>query len=302
MENKSLKEVYQELYELMKQDKFQDDIEVQLYNLKESKRILNENKCFSSIDTAGIVQKHIEHIDKLVVEKKALVNEKFKKECEDKLSLLFEDYLKAIKAENKEVFIKHDVIMELYVHKGYDPHLERMLDYMSLKAPINIVRSKEKEDGLRKVLITMTSLDFIELQPFIQKKMENNYTKFEVRLMYPDMKQRTVEEHNELLNKSENIDVRDGKFVSYFLNNDKFDIEYSKAREFIKERFIGNYRTSFLINNKIENFEMYLNINYQYKVADKTDGRIYNPFTDLEYREKQSLENTSVNKPKRPRM
>lgn len=302
MENKILKEVYQELYELMKEDKFQDDIEVQLYNLKESKRILNENKCFSSIDTAGIVQKHIEHIDKLVVEKKTLVNENFKKECEDKLSLLFEDYLKAIKLENKDGFVKHDIIIELNVKKGYDSHLERMLDYISLKAPINIVRTKENEEGLRKALVTMTSLDFIELHPFIQKKMENNYTKCEVRLMYPDMKQRTVEEHNELLNKSENIDVRDGKFVSYFLNNDKFDIEYSKAREFIKERFIGNYRTSFLINNKIESFEMYLNINYQYKVADKTDGRIYNPFTDLEYREKQSLENTSVNKPKRPRI
>lgn len=302
MENKSLKEVYQELYELMKQDKFQDDIEVQLYNLKESKRILNENKCFSSIDTAGMVQKHIEHIDKLVVEKKALVNENFKKECEDKLSLLFEDYLKAIKADNKDGFIKHDVIMELNVHKGYDSHLQRMLEYISLKAPINIARTKENEEGLRKVLITMTSLDFIELHPFIQKKMADNYTKFEVRLMYAEIKQRTAEEHRELLNKSENIDVRDGKFISYFLNNDKFNMEYSKAREFIKERFIENYRNSFLIHNKIENFEIHLNINYQYKVADKTDGRIYNPFTDLEYSEKQTQENNSVNKPKRPRM
>lgn len=302
MENKTLKEVYEELYAMMKQEKLQDDTKGDLYKLRESKNILNNNKCFSLIDTAAIVQKHIDHIDKLIVEKKSIINQNFQDELKDKLSVLFEDYLKAVKAENKDGFLKHDIIMELSVRKGYDSHLQRMLDYISLKSPVNVVRKKENEDGLRKVLITMTSSDFIELQPFIQKKMEDNHTKFEMRTMYPDLKQRTIQEHNELLSKSETIDIREGRLVSYFLNNDMFNMEYSNPKEFIGKRFFENYTNSFLIHNKLNQDGVNLYINYQYTVADKTDGRIYNPFTEFEYKEKQSTQNTIVNKNKRPKV
>lgn len=291
MENKTLKEIYEELYALMKQEKLQDDVKKDLRNLQEAKKILNEKECFRLMETAGIVQKHVDHIDTIIKEKKALVNDNFKKESEDKLSTLFEDYLKAVKSENVEGLIKHDIIIVMDVREGYEEHLDRMLQYITFKAPINIAK-KEKNEAL----ITMTSLDFINAFPFIQKKMADNHTKIDVRTIYPDMKQRTIEEHNNLLNQSGDIHVKNGKSIGYFLNNDRFNAAYSKPREFIRERFIENYHNAFILHNKLtQSGDLDLYISYQYKVAEQSDGRVYNPFTDLEYSEKKSPENNSVN-------
>ena len=298
MENKTLKEIYEELYALMKKEKIQDDLKKDLRNLKEAKKFLNEKECFGLLETAGMVQKHIEHINSVITEKNILVNDNFKKESEQKLSTLFEEYLKAVKSENKDGLIKHDIIITMEVEKGYEEHLERMLQYISFKSPINIARKDTNE-----ILITMTSMDFINEFSYIQKKMTDNNTKFEVRTIYPDMKQRTVPEHNDLLKQSDNMYVTDGKYVGYFLNNDRFNMLHSKPKDFIKERFLENYHNAFIIHNKLnqlDNSELY--ISYQYKVADKSDGRIYNPFTEFEYQEKQSQQNNLANKNKRPKM
>lgn len=298
MENKTLKEIYEELYLLMKQEKIQDDLKKDLRILKEAKKMLNEKECFSLVETAGMVQKHIDHINNIMKEKESLVNNDFKKESEEKLSSLFEDYLKAVKSENKNGLIKHDIIMTMEVEKGYEEHLERMLQYISLKSPINIARKEQNE-----ALITMTSLDFINTFPFIQKNMADNNTKFEVRTIYPDIKQRTISEHNALLNQSEDMHVKDGVHIGYFLNNDRFNMLYSKPKDFIKERFLENYHNAFIIHNKlIELGSTDLYISYKYKFSDQSDNRVYNPFTEFEYQEKKSIQNNNTNRNKRPKI
>lgn len=307
MENKKLKDIYEELYNLMKEEVKQNSLNHDLSNLEHAKEIFKKNSCFELEEIKNLVDKNIETINKLIEEKNKLVEKDFKKILESKLNNLFEDYIEAVHHENKDGLIKHDIIIEMSSSKGYSIHIKNMLNYISAKSNVNLVREELYNDSsdIKKIYLTMTSKDFINIHPFVQQKMKDNKTNFEVRSIYPDIKNRTLEDHNNLLNQNNqgflSLQMM-GAFIGYFSNQTPFDMR-SSAKKFIKECFVEAYEYSFLLNQNKKNLP-YLNYLSQdiMSVYAFSDNRKYNPFTEWEYKENQSQENTFENKPKRPRI
>lgn len=287
-ENKNLEEVYKLLYEFMIKEEEHKNI---LSNLEYSKRILTENSSFHLKETEEFHKQYVERIKELIKEKKQFVEFDLPNEHFELLNNLFQDYLQAIKNENYDNFIKHDIIIKASAKIGYEYHLENMLQYISEKLPINIARTEKNENGINNALLTMTSFDLLILNKFI-RKMSRDLVEFESKTIVPDLNKRTIKEYNELLNTDNKIDIKNGKYVGYFLNKDKIPIGYTLVKDQLINDFFDIYHISKLMySNKIDVLE---NMEVVYE-------KINNPFTDVEEK-KELIQNTNVNKIRRPKM
>ncbi len=291
-ENKNLEEVYKSLYEFMIQE---EEYKKTLSKLEYSKKILTEDSNFHINETEEFHKEYLKRIEKLIIEKKQFIEFDSLNTRFEFLNNLFQDYLYAVKNENNNGFIKHDVIIKASAKKGYESHLENMLQYISEKLPINIARTEKNENGINNALLTMTSFDLLSLNKFL-RKMSRDLVEFEAKTIFPDLNKRTIAQYNELLNIDNKIDITNGIYVGYFLNEYKLPIGYTLLKDQLINDFFDMYNISNLMyNNKIDVLE-------NMQVYCEKSNIAKNPFTEIENREEIKQQTTNINKSRKPKM
>lgn len=299
----NLKEIYLELYALMKEEKIQDDLKKDLMNFRELKEILIKTEGLISKEMQEIQeinQKYIQNIDKLLIEKTKsiyLISDK----SFNLLNNLHMHYIHAIKQENEGDFIKHDIVMEMTAKEGNESHLEKMLNYISENLPIHIARVEKNENGISKSLVTMTSFDLLSLNKFLVK-MSRGLVDFEARTIMPDLIKRTIQEHNDLLNLDNKLGITNGKYIGYFINQYKIPIGAGFIKNYLTEDFFDGYHTFRNIHNRNHIALESSQVIYRSEIPMDVEGRINNPFTEFELQENQSLQNNDTKRNKRPKM
>jgi len=258
---KSLKEVYIELNNLRELEEAQENYNILIKKSKAAKELINNNRCFFIEGTEDHLSNYVNEITKQ--QKKAELNLVYgiEQKVENSLESLFKDYMKAIESENKDGFIKHDVIMKIEIDKGYSLHLELLLKKINKNVDVNFFNKfgfEANEEEKRVVFLTMTGKDFIKVAELIKKEKEKTGVNFmpEASMLCVDTKKRTREEHNEaLLSRMENYDDREylpyiAERVGYFSHKQKFNWYTDNFEDFLKTNFVNSYKYSKALHNE----------------------------------------------------
>lgn len=307
--SKSLNEIYKELNELRKLEDSQENYNNIISKSKLAKQMIDNNKAFIIEGTEEDLSKYIESINKAQRTAESKLINNLDNKVEESLSNLFKDYLNAIELENKDGFIKHDVIMKIEVNKGYSLALDLLLKKISKDSDINVFQKygfDEDEEQLRIVFMTMTSKNFIKVASLIKEEKSGVNFMPQVSMLCVDTKKRNKEEHNEaLLSRMVNYDDRENlpyiaERVGYFSNRERFNWYTDNYEKFLKTNFINSYNISRALHNEKllksgndpENYILsFKNIEF----IDQKEGYrkvSFNPFTDIECNNINKKDNT----------
>ncbi len=309
---KSLIEIYEDLNNLKKLEDEKESNQTIVRKSKTAKELIDNNRAFHIEGAEEFLKKYIEEVTKLEQKAKSALLHGVENKIGDKLDILFKEYMSAIQSENKEGFIKHDVIMKIEVDKGYSLHLDLLTKKINKYENVNIFNKfgfNENESETRVIFLTMTGTDFIKIGALVKEEKEKTGVNFmpEVSMLCVDTKQRTKSEHNaDLLSRMENYDDREylpyiGEKVGYFSHKQKFNWYLDNFEEFVKSNFIKSYEYSRAFHNEslLKNGTSVDNYVISFKNIEHGNPTVgfkevpYNPLTEVEVLE-QSRKNSNI--------